>query len=276
MSSIKIGGRVIGLNGKPITNARIKIIDKDIGSKNDVIFRGRTDNDGKFRGESSNWQDKNWINGPFNTKIDTPDIPDFVFEVTKADKKHTGSFLYSWVIDYTSAPIICPWNNPDTLFAKVNDVFCYTPEATRDEISKNIENKKKIVLHIFDPDVRRAFAPLTLDVNNLRNYIKDVLGPVVPMTLGVDDAVATGGVVPMAVGVDDAVVIGASALLILLGISAVIIAAGAVYGVVVMGEAMSLAINKGCQNVSFENSTEVDNNGDNKTTTIGEFDCSNT
>lgn len=267
MPSVKIGGQVFGLNTQPITNATIKIIDIDSGSKNDVIFRGQTDAKGKFRGNSSNWQDRNWVNGPFGSSIDVPDVPLFHFEVTKGNEKHTGVFVPSPIIDYTSAPIICPWNNPDTLFAKVNDVFCYTPENTKAEILKNIAAKKKIVLQIFDPAARAAYMPLTMDTNILRSYVKDVLN------IDVQPSVA-----PMVVGIDDATLgaAGTAALLILLGISAVIVSAGFVYGVALIGEGMLAAIDKGCKKASFKESTEVDNHGSNKTILEGDFDCSNT
>lgn len=251
MSILKIGGQIFGVDTKPITNAKIKIIDTDMGSSSDVIFRGTTDSEGKFRGDSSNWEDNNWINGPFNTRVPMPDILSLEFDVEKAGKTHKGPYLH--MNNYRSAPIICPWSNPDTLFAKVNDVFCYSAESTKAEMSRLLDNNDSITLHIFDPAVRAAYAPLTGSRNAQAAFISS------------------------AIGIDDAVVLaaGASALLILLGIAAVIVAVGYVEGVKASGEAMLLAVDKGCNNTTFENSTGVDNTGSNQTTTKVEFDCSN-
>ena len=246
MPRINLGGQVFGLNTKPITHATIKIIDTDFGSSNDVILRASTDSEGKFTGVSSDWKDSNWINTGFGVRIPTPDILSLRFEVKKGNKTHSGLFIHLW--DYHSAPIVCPWNNPDTLFAKVNNVNCYSPEETKESMERLISENKLEKLEIFDPATRQAFSSLAEDPRIIRH--------------------STG----MIYGASAALAIG-STTTILLAVAAIIIASSTAIGIVFVGLSLLLAIDKGCENIGFKQDTSLDNLGQNKSTLKVSFNC---
>jgi hypothetical protein len=246
MPRIKLGGQVFGLNTQPITHATIKIIDTDFGSSNDVILRTRTDGEGKFTGRSSNWKDANWINVGFGARIPTPDILSLEFEVKKGNETHRGLFIHLW--DYHSAPIVCPWSNPDTLFAKVNNINCYGPEETKESIERLISLNQLETLEIFDTATRQAFSSLAEDKRIIRNSTGTIYGASTALAVG-------------------------STTTILLAIAAIIIASSAAIGIVFVGLSLLLAIDKGCENIEFEQGTGVNNLGENKSTLKVKFNC---
>ena len=246
MPRIRLGGQVFGLNTEPITHATIRIIDTDLGSNNDVILNATTNSEGKFIGLSSNWEDSNWINTGFGLRIPTPDILSLKFEVKKGNKTHSGPFVHLW--DNHSAPIVCPWNNPDTLFAKVNNINCYSPEETKESMERLILANELETLEIFDPSTRLAFSSLAEDERVIRNSTGMIYGHSAALAVG-------------------------STTTILLAVAAIIIASSTVIGVVFVGLSLLLAIDKGCENIGFEQDTSLDNLGQNKSTLKASFNC---
>jgi len=244
MSQLKLGGQVFGVNAKPITNAEVVIIDNDFGGNgNDIIFKGSTNHEGKFHALSRNWKDDNWIRGPLGNTINTVDHLDLDFIVKKSGEEHSGKFFI--VGDYLSIPIICPWNNPDVIFSKVNNIFCYTAEETVLEMEKCIMSKSPMTLHIFDPVIKTIFEPLTFHPNIQQQHIASITG------------------VTEASGI----------LLILLGVAAIMVAGSILVGASLIGSAVLLAITEGCTDIVFTKDTEIDNDGSSKDTTKATFEC---
>jgi hypothetical protein len=247
MSILKISGKVFGINTQPITNASIKIIDKDYGSSDDIIFRGTTNNNGKFYGKSRNWIDNNWINGWGGIRVPIPDIMQLEFTVRKGDKSHTGPYIH--LNDYLSAPIICPWSNPLTLFAKIGNEEFYDAESTRDKLKELVSTHANFELEIFDPLVITAFSILTNGESITEEFVSN-------MTQGLEVIDPFTGTA-----------------LILLALAALITASGTAAATVIISMAVFEAISTGRCSPEFENSTDIDNTGATKQTTKVKFNC---
>lgn len=129
MSKIQISGRAQhrpgdwGLN-VPTRNASVEVIDLDPGGNDDVIWTGKTDNEGKFSGTSKEWQDTKtiqvWVQDSWlppsghweNKKIPDPtDLLLLKLRVKQAGRTHeVFPFLNS-----SPVPVVVPWGPPHIL-----------------------------------------------------------------------------------------------------------------------------------------------------------------
>lgn len=101
MSRLRFRGQVSYLTGVPVPDANVVLIDKDrgrslLGTDDDVLWTGKTDNNGIFSGETIDWKADEFM-----------DILFLWFKVDKPGYFHEGPFVR--INDTTSAPIIVPW-----------------------------------------------------------------------------------------------------------------------------------------------------------------------
>lgn len=233
MPRIQLSGQVFGMNVKPIKNAQITIIDNDFGSSNDLIYSGRTDSEGIFRGRSRNWQDDNWLDGPFGSRVSVPDILSLSFKVKKGDKQHSGPFVL--LPNNTSAPIIVPWSD-QVVFATVNEIECFSASDIQRHIMSELNSANSVNINIYDPVLKAAFEPITRSERALRDFVQSST-----------PSLSIGGQPTTAFALDPFT--GAS--IILLAIAVIITSAGAATGVTLVGLAIHHAIRK-CSTVEAE------------------------
>jgi hypothetical protein len=115
MGSIKLGGVVAWKDGRsPVAGARVRIYDVDSGGNgNDLIFDQVVGEDGKFRGESTEWKDTNTVPVAFGASMPVPDALLLEFRVKLPDgRAHTGPYLH--LGDYSSWPLIVPFPRTGT------------------------------------------------------------------------------------------------------------------------------------------------------------------
>ncbi len=234
MTKLKLGGQVFDANMNPVANAKIAIIDEDIGATNDVILTKITDSDGKFKGVSKEWNDGNFINTPLGTR-QISDTLQLIFQVSKGEKSHQGSFVH--VADHLSAPIICPWLDPKVLIAKVNNTPCYTDQEFKSELQKGLSSGKNVTIRIYDPAIQTAFAPMVGNPTSRKAFAENISANIVE-----------GVPVPTPPDI----------FFVLLGVAIIIVASAALIGVAILGSAVLLAITLGYSQIGFEHETDAD------------------
>jgi len=214
-----------------------------------LIFRGTTDEEGKFHGLSREWVDSNWVSipSPFgpNGRVQIPDLIDLDFIVTKGGESHRGPFIH--LAENLSAPIICPWNNPKPLFAKVDGKFFFDANAAQKKIIQLIKSNSKFELEIFDPVVRNALSPLANGKKVTRRFVEGRMS-----TMALEPVSSIG--------------------ITLLAVAAIILVTGAAISVVLIGVAIILAIEKGCS-PNVEKATGLDQDGQVQDTLKVQFRC---
>ena len=230
MPTIQISGQLLGMNGNPINNAQITIIDNDLGSSNDLIYSGRTGSQGMFRGTSSNWQDNNWVDGPLGLRIPVPDILSLYFKVKKGDRQHSGPFVL--LPNNTSAPIIVPWSE-QVVFATVNGIECFSASEVQRRIMSESNSANSVNVNIYDPVLKAAFEPITRSERALRDFVQSST-----------PSLSISGQTNIPFALDPFT----GTALILLAISAIILAAGATTGITLVGLGINYAIRK-CSHV---------------------------
>lgn len=247
MSRLRISGVVLGIDTKPITNASITITDKDVGSSNDRILRTETNHLGQFSGLSREWSDSNWIDGPWNTRVPTPDLMLLEFTVKKGDESHTGPFIH--LADNLSAPIICPWNDPRALFAKIDGEEFYDAFSTAEKIKDLTKSGSDFELEIFNETVKDAFSPLA----GGNNVTDQFVGGRIQGFAAVEIIVATTG--------------------LLIAIAMIISVAGASIATVYMGIALLEAVSSQNCSPEVEQDAGIDQNGRTRNILKMKFNC---
>lgn len=157
MSKLKIGGQVLYQDqATPVANARVQIFDLDEGGNgDDKILETTTNADGKFKGTSKDWEDKNSkrITGPFGPfTMDIPDILGLEFRVSDGHHTHRGPFFH--IADNTSIPIVVPWRLPVTVSER-ELVHLVTLSEQVDPSMKSFYHKFS---HNHHPSIAKMFA----------------------------------------------------------------------------------------------------------------------
>lgn len=124
MASLTIAGRVQympgpwGLN-KALAGAQVELFDIDLGGGDDRIWQGSTDAEGRFSGNSDEWQDKKTLR-VFDPRVgrwvetQVPDPSDVLLlklRVTAQGRQHeVMPYLYNAPVQL---PVIVPWGTPE-------------------------------------------------------------------------------------------------------------------------------------------------------------------
>jgi hypothetical protein len=105
MAKLQISGQVLYNNLTPAPNAHVEIWELDLGpgGVNDKILTRTTNDQGRFSGLSSEWEDREGV-AVFGVSV--PDILNLEFRVSVDGKTHKGPFVMG---QGTSVPIVLPF-----------------------------------------------------------------------------------------------------------------------------------------------------------------------
>lgn len=201
MSKLDIKAKVMYMPGpwginEPIKGAKVKIIDLDIGGRDDVIFSKNTSSLGKVAGLSTEWQDKRklriWqplpLPGKWVTKT-VPDISDIMLleiDVREGEKHIRAPFVY--LGKGVEVPIIVPWGKESFDDAIVGAIGSLLPTISingtpysdamdaQKAVRKRFEAKEKQVDIVLTGPEALLFMPFAgKNINALKNLVDEVL-----------------------------------------------------------------------------------------------------
>jgi hypothetical protein len=181
MPTVKIRGQVRHFHplGAPCQKAVVKVYDKDVGGGgDDLIFTGKTDANGVFKGRSKNWKDRNTmrVSTPLGTV--TQEVPDVLLLQVKVQQgsKKVGPFPYIQVPDGLPMSVVpVPWGPPNAYLAKVNGKKCKDGFQLQKAARAAFESgTPKVRIQLVGPEAV-LFLPLTGSMTQLKKKVEAVL-----------------------------------------------------------------------------------------------------
>lgn len=201
MSKLNIKVKVMYMPGpwgvnQPVKGANVKIIDKDIGGKDDIIFSKFTSSLGKASGISKDWQDKRrmriWnplpLPGRWVTKtvVDPSDMMLLEIDVREGDKHIRAPFVH--LGDSVEVPVFVPWGHesaPDPIgnivqallpAVTVNGKKYTDPmEAQKTARKKFEDGEKNVRLGIVGPEALPFMPFADKSFDDLKDLVDDIL-----------------------------------------------------------------------------------------------------
>lgn len=201
MSRLNIKAKVMYMPGpwgmnEPVKGADIKIIDIDIGGKDDVIFSKKTSSIGRVSGISKDWKDKRTIRvweafplpGQWKSKTvaDPTDMMLLEIDVREGAKHIRAPFVY--LGNNMEVPIIVPWGKesiPEVIGSVVSSLMptlavdgkkYSDPMLAQKSARKKFEaGQRKVELSLNGPEAL-AFMPFAdKSFAELKDLVDDVL-----------------------------------------------------------------------------------------------------
>lgn len=197
MSKLNVKAKVMYMPGpwganEPVKGAAVKIIDVDVGGKDDVILTKTTNSQGKLQGTSKDWQDpkriRTWEPLPLPGRWVTKTMPDptdmMLLEIDIKEGCHHVRAPFVYLGPQVEVPIIVPWGKQslgDVVSSlvpsiTVNKKKFTDPMAAQKEARKYFEaSEPKVTIELQGPEAL-AFVPFAgKNLDELKECIDDIL-----------------------------------------------------------------------------------------------------
>ncbi len=139
----------------PVTDARVRIYDKDISGE-DLLIDVKTDGQGRFSAKATReWRDEVSVRLPLGghrTILDVTDIPVFVAKIDDPATQKDITLPFAYLGDAVSTPLAVPWSPPREVAEAViliNDKWVATsdsPAAVWESIKDLVEARERVTL----------------------------------------------------------------------------------------------------------------------------------